>query len=127
MNATLRPRIRVLRGSDIALGPGKVDLLDAIEETGTLAGAAQRLGMSYMRAWKLVQAMNRCFREPLVETARGGTGHGHASLTDSGKAVRDLYRRMEADSVKATDPAWQELQRYLAGVADIVDKIGRPD
>jgi molybdate transport system regulatory protein len=112
--SSIRPRIRVLRGSDIALGPGKVDLLDAIEETGTLAGAAQRLGMSYMRAWKLVQAMNACFRESLVETSRGGTGHGHASLTASGKAVRDLYRRMEADSVEAMDPAWRELQGYLA-------------
>lgn len=112
--STLRPRIRVLRGSDIALGPGKVDLLDAIEETGTLAGAAQRLGMSYMRAWKLVQAMNVCFREPLVETSRGGSGHGHAFLTDSGKAVRDLYRRMEADSLRAADPAWQDLKAYLA-------------
>lgn len=110
----LRPRIRVLRGSAIALGPGKVDLLDAIEETGTLAGAAQRLEMSYMRAWKLVQAMNACFREPLVETSRGGTGHGHASLTETGRAVRDLYRRMEADGRRAMDPAWRELQGYLA-------------
>jgi molybdate transport system regulatory protein len=125
MSATLHPRFRILRGSDIALGPGKVDLLDAIEETGTLAGAAQRLGMSYMRAWKLVQAMNGCFREPLVETARGGSGHGHASLTETGKAVRDLYRRMEADCLEAADPAWQELQRYLAE-ADILDKIDRP-
>ena len=124
MNATLRPRIRVLRGSDIALGPGKVDLLDAIEETGTLAGAAQRLGMSYMRAWKLVQAMNRCFREPLVETARGGTGHGHASLTDTGRAVRDLYRRMEAESLEAVEAAWRELQGHLAEI-DILDKIHR--
>lgn len=112
--SSIRPRIRVLRGSDIALGPGKVDLLDAIVETGTLAGAAQHLGMSYMRAWKLVQAMNACFREPLVETSRGGTGHGHASLTETGKAVRDLYRRMEAESVEAMDPAWREMQGYLA-------------
>jgi len=112
--ALLRPRLRILHGPDIALGPGKVDLLDAIEETGTLAGAAQRLGMSYMRAWKLVQAMNGCFREPLVETARGGSGHGHASLTETGKAVRDLYRRMEADCLVAAEPDWQKLQVYLA-------------
>ena len=110
----VRPRIRVLRGSSIALGPGKVDLLDAIEETGTLSGAAQRLRMSYMRAWKLVQAMNACFREPLVETARGGSVHGGAFLTETGKAVRDLYRRMEADSLRAMSPAWEELRGYLA-------------
>ncbi|HEX3131591.1 MAG TPA: LysR family transcriptional regulator [Thermoanaerobaculia bacterium] len=112
--SSVRPRIRVLRGSDIALGPGKVDLLDAIEEAGTLAGAAQRLGMSYMRAWKLVQTMNACFREPLVETTRGGKAHGHAALTDSGKAVRDLYRKMEAEFQDAVDGSWQELRAYLA-------------
>jgi molybdenum-dependent DNA-binding transcriptional regulator ModE len=61
-----------------------------------------------------------------VETSRGGSGHGHAFLTDAGKAVRDLYRRMEADGLEAVSPAWQELQRYLAGV-DILDKIDRPD
>lgn len=126
LESSLRPRFRVLRGSDIALGPGKVDLLDAIEETGTLAGAAQRLGMSYMRAWKLVQAMNRCFREPLVETVRGGSGHGHASLSATGRAVRDLYRKMEADSLTAAEPAWKELQEHLAEI-DILDRIDRPD
>lgn len=112
--SSVRPRIRVLRGSDIALGPGKVDLLDAIEEAGTLAGAAQRLGMSYMRAWKLVQTMNACFREPLVETTRGGKAHGHATLTESGRAVRDLYRRMETEFQEAVDGSWQELRIYLA-------------
>lgn len=100
-------------GPEVALGPGKVDLLDAIEETGTLAGAAQRLGMSYMRAWKLVQAMNSCFREPLVETSRGGRGHGQAALTGTGRALRDLYRRMEAESLRAVEPSWQELQAYF--------------
>jgi molybdate transport system regulatory protein len=112
--SSVRPRIRVLRGSDIALGPGKVDLLDAIEEAGTLAGAAQRLGMSYMRAWKLVQTMNACFREPVVETTRGGKAHGHATLTDSGRAVRDLYRRMETEFQEAVDGSWQELRTHLA-------------
>lgn len=112
--ASVRPRIRVLRGSTIALGPGKVDLLDAIEAAGTLSGAAQRLGMSYMRAWKLVQAMNACFREPLVETARGGSVHGGASLTETGKTVRDLYKRMEAEGRQAMEPAWTEMRRHLA-------------
>ena len=110
---SLRPRIRVHHGPAIALGPGKVDLLDAIEQTGTLAGAAQSLGMSYMRAWKLVQTMNACFRQPLVETSRGGTGHGKAALTDTGRAVRDLYRRMEETSRQAVEPLWEELTAYL--------------
>jgi molybdate transport system regulatory protein len=111
--SSFRPRIRIHQGSEIALGPGKVDLLDAIEQTGTLAGAAQSLGMSYMRAWKLVQTMNACFRQPLVETSRGGTGHGKARLTDTGRAVRDLYRQMEEASRRAVDPLWEELTRYL--------------
>jgi len=111
---TLKPRLRVLRGTEIALGPGKVALLDAIEEAGTLAGAAQALGMSYMRVWKLVRTMNACFREPLVETSRGGTGHGKATLTDTGRRVRALYRAMEATCLEATQPSWEELTSYLA-------------
>ena len=82
---TLHPRLRVLRGEEIALGPGKADLLQAVAEAGTLAEAAKRLGMSYMRAWKLVQTMNACFKEPLVATTRGGSERGHATLTEAGR------------------------------------------
>lgn len=111
----LSPRLRVLHGTDIALGPGKVALLDAIEESGTLAGAAQALGMSYMRAWKLVQTMNACFREPLVETSRGGHQHGKAGLTDTGRRVRELYRSMEETCLQAVQPSWEELAGYMGG------------
>lgn len=114
---TLSPRLRVLHGTDIALGPGKVALLDAIEESGTLAGAAQALGMSYMRAWKLVRTMNACFREPLVETSRGGQGHGKAQLTETGRRVRELYRSMEESCLRAAQPEWAELMGYLSGPA----------
>lgn len=109
----VRPRIRVYHGEEIALGPGKVDLLEAIARAGTLAEAARRLGMSYMRAWKLLQTMNGCFREPLVDTARGGAGHGHATLTDTGRAALTLYRRMEEESRRAIEPAWRELAERL--------------
>ena len=108
------PRLRLQRGADIALGPGKVDLLDAIERSGTLASAAEELGMSYMRAWKLVQTMNACFRAPLVETARGGAARGSASLTETGRAVRDLYRRMEEACGQAIAGPAAELARFLA-------------
>jgi len=110
----VHPRIRVLHGSSIALGPGKAELLAEIESDGTLAGAARRLGMSYSRAWHLLQTMNACFREPLVETTRGGSGHGKASLTPTGRAALDLYRRMERDSRAALDAAWRELAPLLA-------------
>ena len=104
----------MLSGDQIALGPGKADLLEAIDRTGTLAEAAKALGMSYMRAWKLLQTMNACFKEPLVATSRGGSERGHAALTDSGRAVLSLYRRMEETARQATEPAWQELQKLLA-------------
>ena len=112
--SSVRPRLRVEHGDEIALGPGKVDLLDAIEQAGTLAGAAQLLGMSYMRAWKLVRTMNACFRRPLVEASRGGSRHGRAALTKDGRAVRDLYRQMEGACRDAVAPAWAALSEYLA-------------
>ena len=111
----VRPRLRVYHGDEIALGPGKVDLLEAIEKAGTLAGAARRLGMSYMRAWKLLQTMNACFREPLVDTSRGGSGHGKATLTDTGRAALTSTAAWSAKAAQAIDPAWRELLEHLAG------------
>lgn len=110
----LKPRLRVLHGEEIALGPGKVALLEQIGQTGTIAEAARLLGMSYTRAWHLVRTMNACFKEPLVQTVRGGTGRGHAELTGTGRAVLDLYHRMEAESVRAAGQAWREMCGYLA-------------
>lgn len=114
MKADLKPRLRVLHGSEIALGPGKVALLDAIATHGTLAEAARSLEMSYMRAWKLVQTMNACFKNPLVATARGGSQKGQAVLTAEGEAALRLYRRMEEESLRACEEAWRELAELLA-------------
>jgi molybdate transport system regulatory protein len=107
------PRIRVLCGNEIALGPGKVALLEAIAAGGCLAAAARQLGMSYMRAWKLVQTMNACFREPLVATHRGGRAFGGATLTATGRRVLALYRGMEDASRKAIAAFWQDLRINL--------------
>jgi molybdate transport system regulatory protein len=109
----LNPRIRVLAGSEIALGPGKVDLLEAIQNLNSLAQAAKQLKMSYMRAWTLVNTMNQCFRSPLVQLTRGGKQGGRAELTDSGRRVLELYRRMEAASLTAMQPAWKQLAKEL--------------
>jgi molybdate transport system regulatory protein len=109
----VRPRIRVLRGEEVALGPGKVALLAAVAERGSLVEAARALGMSYMRAWRLVQTMNACFQAPLIETRRGGRVHGGAVLTDCGAAVLALYQRMERDSLEAIAPAWEQLRGLL--------------
>ncbi|MCA1581533.1 MAG: LysR family transcriptional regulator [Acidobacteria bacterium] len=111
---TVRPRIRVSRAEEILLGPGKADLLEAIRRSGRLRGAADELGMSYMRAWKLVQMLNRGFREPLVRTERGGAGHGKTTLTPMGESVLALYRTMERSSLAAIDPAWKRLKSLLA-------------
>jgi molybdate transport system regulatory protein len=109
----VRPRIRIVCGEEIALGPGKADLLAAIAAEGTIAGAARRLDMSYMRAWSLVKTMNRCFRAPLVETVRGGSVRGGAVLTAVGEEVLALYRRMEAASLTGLEPAWLRLRPFL--------------
>ena len=111
--AILRPRLRLLRGTTILLGPGKVDLLEGVRDTGSLRKAAARLGMSYMRAWTLVKTMNAVFREPLVALARGGAAHGGATLTPAGGRVLALYRAMEERCVRATSPQAATLRRFL--------------
>ena len=111
---SLHPRFRILCGTSIAFGPGKADLLEALQETGSITKAAARLGMSYMRAWILIRTMNRCFREPLVISVRGGVrGGGGAHLTGAASKVLDLYRRMEAKCLKASQPDWRKLQKLL--------------
>ncbi len=92
----LLPRFRNLRGREIALGPGKAELLDQIDRTGSIATAAARMGMSYMRAWKLIKTMNACFRQPLVATTRGGRERGGARLTKTGRTALQLYQRLQS-------------------------------
>ena len=109
----MRPRIRVVAGEEIALGPGKVDLLALVAETGSIRVAAERMGMSYMRAWSLIKTMNACFTEPLVEAVRGGRAHGGATLTRTGKLALSLYSRMEQECLRATEQSWSELRTLL--------------
>ena len=111
--ACLRPRFRIVCGADIALGPGKAELLVHIRDCGSIAQAAQRMGMSYMRAWTLVQQMERCFREPLVQRVRGGRQGGGAGLTPTGQRVLELYERMLDRATRATRQEWAALRRLL--------------
>ncbi len=111
--AILKPRLRLVRGATILLGPGKADLLEAVRDTGSLRKGAARLGMSYMRAWTLVKTMNAAFNEPLVALARGGAAHGGATLTPAGGKVLALYRAMEEGCVKATSLQAATLKRFL--------------
>lgn len=102
MSARIAPvKFRIMRGDEIAIGPGKADLLAAIERTGSISGAAKSLGMSYRRAWNLVDTMNRCFREPLVATATGGDQGGGAAITDFGRDVLKRFNAMQASADRA--------------------------
>lgn len=109
----LRPRLRVERGKEIALGPGKVELLKHIAATGSILAAAERMEMSYMRAWKLVKTMEACFRQPLVNARRGGSARGGATLTKAGTVVLKLYLEMDTACVRATRRQWERLRRHL--------------
>lgn len=96
-------RLRVQLGSGIAFGPGKADLLEGIRDCGSIAGAGQRMGMSYKRAWLLVEALNSSFATPLVETSRGGSERGGATLTPAGVLALESYRRMETRTAAAIE------------------------
>lgn len=90
-------RVRVARGIDIAVGPGKMELLQAIRDSGSISGGARRMGMSYRRAWMLVETMNSCFASPLVATSTGGRAGGGAKVTAEGETVLRVYAAMMAE------------------------------
>lgn len=113
-NRTLGARLRVTLREGVALGPGKADLLEGIRDTGSIAAAGRRLGMSYTRAWGLVAAMNGEFRKPLVVPEKGGVARGGASLTQMGEEVLTRYRRMEAATASAVATDLAALRRRLA-------------
>jgi molybdate transport system regulatory protein len=111
----LGARLRVVLGEDIALGPGKADLLDYIVETGSIAAAGRRMSMSYRRAWLLIDEMNRVFKSPVVATAKGGKGGGgSAVLTDIGREVLARYRSMQAATATAIAADVEALDGMLA-------------
>jgi molybdate transport system regulatory protein len=109
----LKPRLRVVSGKDIALGPGKVELLALLSETGSLNEAARRLGMSYMRAWLLIKTMNRCFRQPVAVSERGGRAGGGMKVTETGRQALALYEEMESAALKSSVDPWRRLQKLL--------------
>jgi molybdate transport system regulatory protein len=93
--AILKLKIQLYCGDEIAMGPGKADLLEAIAREGSISGAGRAMDMSYRRAWLLVDAMNRCWKAPLVETSPG-SARGGARVTASGQAVLAHYRALQA-------------------------------
>lgn len=108
--AAARLTLRVDLGKDRAVGPGKIRLLEAIRDTGSITQAGIALGMSYRRAWLLVNDMNNCFREPVVAAQTGGSHGGGATLTPFGKRLIDQYRAIEAEAHSATADRLRELE-----------------
>jgi len=110
-NALVRPRIQL--GDEVALGPGKVDLLRAIGETHSISGAARQLGIAYKRAWLLIDTLNQGFGRPVVETATGGKGGGGARLTPLGERVVAGYDALETRINEAAQAELAALRKLL--------------
>jgi len=107
-------KIRIEHGDAIAIGPGKAALLEAIDRCGSISAAARDMGMSYRRAWELVDVMNHSFTAPLVKTNPGGGKQGGAQVTELGFHVLDCYRQLMRKVVAACGPELAELCRHLA-------------
>lgn len=114
MTGAARLRLRLVFASGTMLGPGKADLLAQIADTGSISAAAKAMGMSYKRAWMLVETMNAGFRAPVVTRSRGGAAGGGAVLTDAGAEVLARYRALEraaAEGAAAEIAALENLAR----------------
>src|ERR1700726_3151107 len=118
----VRLTLRVDFGTDRAIGPGKVLLREAIRDTGSISQAGRSLGMSYRRAWLLVDDMNRCFREPVVTAQPGGSQGGGAALTAFGESVIDKYRLIEMQATAAAKPQLRDLMSSLRHPVRAPDK-----
>lgn len=94
--AQIKIKLQLFCGDAIAMGPGKADLLDAIAREGSISAAGRAMGMSYRRAWQLVDVMNRCWHAPLVETHPGSAHGGGAKVSAMGHAVLAHYRTLQA-------------------------------
>jgi molybdate transport system regulatory protein len=113
----LKLRLRLTLPSGQWIGPGKADLMTGIAETGSIAAAARRMGMSYKRAWGLVEVLNGMFSAPLVAASRGGSGHGGAALTPEGHRILALFRAIEARSAAAVSVEMGQIADALPDIS----------
>lgn len=104
----LKIKIQIYCGDEIAMGPGKAALLDAIASEGSISAAGRKLKMSYRRCWMLVDVMNRCWAEPLVKTSTEG-----AEVAEFGREILAQYRQLQEAAGQATGPHWSALERNL--------------
>ncbi|MBL9045845.1 MAG: LysR family transcriptional regulator [Tabrizicola sp.] len=106
-------RLRIRFGGDDFIGPGKVELLERIAATGSIAAAARDMGMSYKRAWSIIETLNAMFDMALVESARGGPGKGGAALTGRGQDVLAEYRAIHAAALDHGKKSIARLQSWV--------------
>jgi molybdate transport system regulatory protein len=111
----LKIKLQLACGKEWAFGPGKADLLEAIDRYGSISAAGRAMGMSYRRAWLLVDTMNRCWTAPLIDATPGGGGDRGARLTPCGRSMLAAYRGLEANLAiaSAQDPALKTLARHI--------------
>lgn len=112
--ARARPRVRIVFDNGVRIGPGKIDLLEAIATTGSIAAAGRSLGMSYRRAWILVDEIGHVFARPVVITSTGGARGGGARLTEFGLALVHAYRRVEQRTQRAMCEEFASFEEALS-------------
>jgi molybdate transport system regulatory protein len=110
---TLKLTLRVELGGGRALGPGKIRLLEAIDKTGSISQAGRSLGMSYRRAWLLVDDMSNSFRDPVIDARQGGACGGGTTLAPLGKKLVERYRAIEAAALAATSKHLHDIKASL--------------
>jgi molybdate transport system regulatory protein len=109
----VRFRMRIRKGETVALGPGKVELLEAVREHGSISAAARSLDMSYRRAWLLIDELNQSLKSPATISEQGGQSGGGCVLTPVGESIVRLYREVEAHAETACAKQIGDLIRLM--------------
>lgn len=109
----VRWRMRIMSNNVIAIGPGKITLLEAVRDQGSITAAAKSLGMSYRRAWLLLDEINSSLANPATISSHGGARGGTSLLTEVGAQVIALYRRIEAQATAANAQELEALMKLL--------------
>jgi len=110
-----RPGLRLkLFIAEETVGVGKIELLEAVDRTGSISAAAEQMGMDYRRAWFLLKSTQQGFKVPLFTTRRGGTGRGGASLTNEGRELIERYWEVKTAIDRQAEPLLQWLETQQA-------------
>ncbi|MDB5789281.1 MAG: ModE family transcriptional regulator [Caballeronia mineralivorans] len=109
----VRFRMRIRQADAVAIGPGKIDLLEAVRQQGSISAAARSLGMSYRRAWLLIDELNRTLKAPATSSETGGSAGGGCVLTPVGEKIVRLYREIEAEAARTCAPQISALTKLM--------------